>query len=77
MNVLNVILVVVALLGLAVFGMSIKILFGKKGDKKFPELHIGKNKNMKSQGITCAQTYDKIEQKKGREIKIKQLNLSK
>ena len=42
-------IIVAILLGLALVGLGINILFRKNG--KFPETHIGKNKAMKDRGI--------------------------
>jgi hypothetical protein len=42
-----------ALLVLAVAGLSLRILLQRKGS--FPETHIGRNKEMRKRGITCAQ----------------------
>ena len=47
-------IIVAILLGLALVGLGINILFRKNG--KFPETHIGKNKAMKDRGIHCAKT---------------------
>ena len=47
-------IIVAILLGLALVGLGINILFRKNG--KFPETHIGKNKAMKDRGIHCANT---------------------
>ena len=49
-------IIVAILLGLALVGLGINILFRKNG--KFPETHIGKNKAMKDRGIHCANTTD-------------------
>ncbi len=73
MNLLVTILIVVALLGIAFFGLALKILFSK--DRKFPNMHVGSNKNFSSRGITCAQSWDKMEQKKARRINYQPLNL--
>lgn len=74
MDLITTILIVIGLVSLAVLGLAIQILFSKR--KKFPETHIGKNPNMKGLGITCATTFDKIEQKKGRKIPYQALHLS-
>ena len=50
-------IIVAILLGLALVGLGINILFRKNG--KFPETHIGKNKAMKDRGIHCANTTDR------------------
>ena len=51
-------IIVAILLGLALVGLGINILFRKNG--KFPETHIGKNKAMKDRGIHCANTTDRL-----------------
>lgn len=66
--------VAIALVALAFVALSIRVLLEKKG--KFPNLHIGSNKHMKQRGITCAQTFDKIEQAKvKRQLSFKELSL--
>ncbi len=65
MEFLKLLLIVVILLALAVFGLAIQIIFKKT--HKFPNLHISKNKKLRDQGITCAQSWDKSEQIKARE----------
>jgi len=59
---LKILLVVVVLVAIAFLGLATTILFKKKG--KFPNIHIGSNKHLKERGITCAQTFDKLEQSK-------------
>jgi len=54
-------IIVAILLGLALVGLGINILFRKNG--KFPETHIGKNKAMKDRGIHCANTTDRLDGK--------------
>ena len=49
--ILSIVLVTIALLGL-----GIKILFTKGG--RFPETHVGRNKEMARRGIKCAQSID-------------------
>jgi len=49
--VLSLLLVMIALLGL-----GIKVLFNKNG--RFPETHVGRNKEMAKRGIKCAQSID-------------------
>ena len=46
-------IIVAILLGLALVGLGINILFRKNG--KFPETHIGKNKAMKDRGNSLCQ----------------------
>jgi len=64
MEVLKVVLLAIVIMAFIVAGMAVQILFKKGG--KFPNTHIGNNKDLKARGITCAQTYDKIEQAKAR-----------
>lgn len=75
MALLKVVLLAIAILALAVVGLAVQILFRKGG--KFPDTHIGSNKYMKANGVTCVQTYDKIEQAKARkELRFKQISLN-
>ncbi len=75
MGLLKIVLISIALVSLAMFGLATRILFKKGG--QFPNTHIGGNKYLKSEGISCAQTYDKIEQHKVRKtINFKTLKLS-
>ena len=74
MDILITILAGTVLIGLGLLGLAVQVIFKK--DHKFPNTHIGGNKNMLSRGITCAQSWDKIEQKKGRKIKYEGLRLS-
>ncbi len=53
---LKLVLISVVLLALALAGMAITILVKPKG--KFPETHVGHNKEMRKRGITCAQSTD-------------------
>lgn len=48
---LSLLLVMIALLGL-----GIKVLFSKNG--RFPETHVGRNKELAKRGIKCAQSVD-------------------
>lgn len=73
MNYLVILLIAAVLLGIAFLGLAIQIIFKKS--HKFPNMHVGSNKNFSQQGITCAQTWDKMEQKKGRTIKVEGLKL--
>lgn len=61
MTVLTVILLAVALVSIAMFGMAITILLKKGG--KFPNTHVSGNKYLKKQGVYCAQTQDKLAQR--------------
>ncbi|MDD4189923.1 MAG: hypothetical protein PHI28_01210 [Mangrovibacterium sp.] len=62
MDFFQVFVIVVGLLALCFMGLAINVIVSKKG--RFPNIHIGSNKAMKDRGITCAQTYDKMEQRK-------------
>jgi len=59
---LKVFLISLGLMAIAFAALGIRILIKKKG--QFPHTHIGGNKEMIKRGIYCAQTFDKIEQKK-------------
>lgn len=50
----------IALVGLAVAGMAITMLIKKGG--KFPNTHVSGNKYLKSKGVYCSQTQDRLEQ---------------
>ena len=67
---MEIILLASALLGLAFIGLAFNIIFRKK---PFPDTHI-----MRKLGIVCAQTLDKIEQKKAKEkLKFKNVQFIK
>ncbi|MGL5683408.1 MAG: hypothetical protein ACRDDZ_10230 [Marinifilaceae bacterium] len=61
--------IVLVILLLCMAGLGIAMLIKKGG--KFPETHIGRNKNMKDLGITCAQTTDRQERARYKPIEIK------
>ena len=42
----------IALLGLALIALGVKVLFVKNG--KFPSGHVGQNKALRDRNITCA-----------------------
>ncbi|MDP3644349.1 MAG: hypothetical protein Q8S54_14315 [Bacteroidota bacterium] len=74
MLVVKVIILSVVIMALAFVGLAVQTLFKKGG--KFPNTHIGSNKYMKANGVTCAQTFDKMEQAKAKkELRFKQLSL--
>lgn len=74
MAVLKVMLLAIVIMGLVFAGLALQMLLRKGG--KFPNTHIGSNKYMKSHGVSCAQTYDKIEQAKARkELRFKDISL--
>ena len=64
MEVLKVILLAVGLMVFAIAGMAITILIKKGG--KFPNTHVSGNRHLKRNGVYCAQTQDKLDQRKGR-----------
>jgi hypothetical protein len=53
---LKLLLISAVLLALALAGMAITILVKPKG--RFPDTHIGHNREMRKRGITCAQHTD-------------------
>ncbi len=61
---MEIVLLATVILGIGIAGMAFNIVFRKK---RFPETHVGHNKDMRKMGITCAQTMDKIEQRKAKE----------
>lgn len=65
---LTVFIIVVILLGLSLVGLGISLLIKKNG--KFPETHIGKNKEMKKRNIHCANTTDYLERQNYKPMKI-------
>lgn len=74
MEFLKLFLLAVGIMIFVMAGFGIRILLEKGG--KFPNLHIGSNKHMKERGVTCAQTFDKMEQAKARkELRFKQLSI--
>ena len=76
MEVIKIILLAIALVSMAVFGLATKILLKKGG--KFPNSHVSGNQYLRSEGVTCAQSFDKIEQSKAKKkIKYKALTLTK
>ncbi len=58
MEIVKVILLSVALVAIAMFGLAVRILLLKGG--KFPNTHVSGNKFLKRNGIYCAQTQDKL-----------------
>jgi len=75
MEFLTVILLAVGLMAIAMAGMAISILVKKGG--KFPNTHVSGNRNLKRQGVYCAQTQDKLEQRSAwRKVKFQNLSFS-
>lgn len=72
MAILKVMLLAIVIMALVFLGLAVQTFLKKGG--KFPNTHIGSNKYMKANGVTCAQTFDKIEQAKARkELRFKQV----
>mgnify|MGYP001279522039 CR=1 FL=1 len=68
---IQVLLLTIVLLAIAILGLGVNVFIRKR---KFPNTHIGGNKEMMKRGIYCAKTFDKIEHKKAiEEIRIKNL----
>lgn len=65
---IEIFVIVFILIAIAIIGLSISILIKKGG--QFPNTHIGKDKNMKKKGISCARTTDREERKNYKPIKI-------
>ncbi len=75
MEVLKVILLAVGLIAFAMVGMAITILLKKGG--KFPNTHVSGNRYLKRNRVYCAQTQDKLEQRKGqKQNQFKNLKLA-
>jgi hypothetical protein len=75
MEILKVILLAVLVLGIGMAGMAIRMLIRKGG--KFPNTHVSGNRYLKRQGVYCAQTQDKIEQRKAwRKVNFDKLKLA-
>lgn len=76
MEILKVVLLAVALLGIGMLGMAVRIVFFKGG--KFPNTHVGGNKHLQKEGVPCATTQDKMAQAKARkELRFKKLKVAK
>ena len=66
--------IAVIIVALSFAGLAVKLLLRRNG--QFPNIHIGGNKALAERGITCAQSYDKIEQAKAwKNLNSKQMNL--
>ncbi len=75
MEFLKILLLAIALVSIAFLGLATQILLKRGG--KFPNTHVGGNKYLKSQGIACAKTQDKIERAKiEREIDFKNVKMA-
>ena len=72
---MKVILLAVVILGIGILGMAFNMVFRKK---RFPETHVGHNKEMSKRGIVCAKTMDRQEQAKVKEqINFKNIRIAK
>jgi hypothetical protein len=49
---LQIFIITVVLISISFIFLGIQVFFKKKG--KFPQTHVGENKNMNKLGITCA-----------------------
>ena len=54
--VIKLLIISAILIGLALAGMAITILLKPKG--RFPDTHVGQNKEMRKRGISCARNTD-------------------
>jgi hypothetical protein len=61
MKLLVVILLAIVVFAIGFAGMAIRVLVKKGG--RFPNTHVSGNKYLKREGIYCAQTQDKLEQR--------------
>lgn len=72
--IVKVLLLATVFIGICFVGFALSILVKKNG--KFPELHIGRNKELKKRGIACATSQDKMEQAKAKKsLQTKEFNL--
>jgi hypothetical protein len=74
MNFIAILGITIILVAFAIAGLAIRILVKKGG--RFPNTHVSGNKYLKSKGVSCAQSYDRIEQAKSRqEVNLKNLKI--
>ncbi len=72
---MELIAITLGLVIIAVLLLAFNIIFRKK---TFPNTHVGQNKGLKQKGISCANSYDKIERNKVKEeLRLKQLSFIK
>lgn len=64
----SVMLLSIVLMAVVFVLLGLKILFKKNG--KFPNSHIGGNKEMSKRGIYCATTQDRMAQRKNVKYKL-------
>ncbi len=65
------VIVVLAIVLVAVFLLGFKIWFSKEG--RFPNFHIGGNKALRDQGISCATSQDTEAQKTQNKLDLSKL----
>lgn len=76
MNFWITIVLVVALMALVFLALAIQVIFKKTHE--FPNTHIGSNEHLKEKGVTCATTWDRIEQRDARKKdRFRKLTISK
>lgn len=63
-------IIVVILIGLSLIGLGIGMLLKKGG--RFPDIHIGKNRQMKEKGISCANTTDRNDRKNYKPVQLEE-----
>lgn len=61
---IHTLLAALILIGVAVAGLAIRIIIVRGG--RFPDTHVGHNKEMRKRGIVCAKAFDKTEQKRAK-----------
>ncbi len=71
MKILTTIIAAIIIVLLAVLLLGIKIFFTK--ERKFPNIHIGGNKMLKSKGVDCATTQDRKAQKQDNKLDINKI----
>jgi hypothetical protein len=72
--IVKVLLLSAIILAISFVGFAISILIRKNG--RFPELHIGRNAELKKRGISCATSQHKMEQDKVKKaMQFKKLSL--
>ncbi len=71
MKILTIIIATIIIVLVAVVLLGVRIFFTKK--KKFPNIHIGGNKMLKSKGINCATTQDRNAQKTNNRLDLNKI----
>ena len=65
-NLIPVLLLSLLIVALCIIGLSIKVLLKKNG--RFPQIHIGKNKEMAKSNIHCVNTEDVLARRNYRAV---------